>query len=463
MLYIPTASSYGEEFIVAIPASNQSLGVTSQLILGTPGKDASYSVETVAGGIQLGDVSFGNPAIVTLSSSEVMVLESDYSGREKGIRVRATGEENVFVLVATHHTGGFGNYLAYPCPSQDFDKGSYEYFAVSTASGTGRGQVVLVACRNDTKVQISPKEGIGIALPEDAQDPSSPLVNIDSGNSHTVFLNQMQTLLISAELGVDLTGTKITSNKPLTVVSGHECSNVPESFMSCEQLAVQVPPTLTWGTEFLLAPFAGRTSGQYYKVVSSRRDTTVVYKCGVSDALDTILSKPGESLLFMTTSFDYCYLYSSDPVLVVQLATGGFVNSGGDGLGDPVMAIVSPVQQHVSRASFLSLELEAVNFATHAISVTVTTEHFCSSDIFLDGLPLDCVWNEIQDLGGCVVGFGCTMTVANGSHTVSHNGEDGLLSVMAYGFNGSPESRGYAYTAGLNLKKPLIENNSGMH
>ena len=399
-------------------------------------------METAAGVTNTGVVQFDSPAIITFSTTDILVAGSEYAHREKGIHVRATGVEPIFVLVTTISLLGFGDYLAYPC--QNFEIDNYEYYAVSTTSTSSgfRSQVVLVACENDTEVTITPTETIN--LPRDAQDPDSSLIEILAGDSHTVTINQMQTFLI-ATTGADLTGTKIVSNKPLTVISGHECGNVPESTNFCEQLAVQVPPTSTWGSEFLLAPFTGRTSGQYYKVVASSNDTTVVYKCGTSSTLGTVLSDPGQSFLFRTESTQYCYLFTDKPVLVVQMATGGSV----DNLGDPVMANVPPIAQYVSSSSFITLT--SVTIETHGISVTVAREHFRSLDILFDGMPLNCVWNEIVNLDNCAVGYGCNMNVTAGSHTVSHSAEGGLLSVMVYGFDSTP-LQGYAYSAGINIQ-----------
>ena len=443
----PAASSYGKEFFIAVPSTFR-FGLTSQLIIGTFASNASYSVETAAGVIQTGIVHYSSPATTTFNTTDILVAGSEYAHRNKGMHVQATGLEPIFILVTNINILGFGDYLAYPC--QNFETDDYEYYAISTTSTSlgFRSQVVLVACEDDTEVTITPTETVN--LPRDAQDSDSSLIEILAGDYHTVTLNQMQTLLLST-MGADLTGTKIVSNKPLTVISGHECGNVPESLNFCEQLAVQVPPTSTWGSEFLLAPFTGRTSGQYYKVVASCNDTTVVYKCGTSNITGTILTNPGQSFLFRTELTDYCYLFTSKPVLVVQMATGGSV----DNLGDPVMAIVPPIPQYVSSASFLSLE--TVTFDTHSISVTVAKKHFRSLDILFDGMPLNCVWNEIVNLDDRVVGFGCNMNVTAGSHIVSHSAEGGLLSVMAYGFDSTP-LWGYAYTAGMNiqLRKPSV-------
>ena len=273
----PTASSYGKDFFIAIPSTFH-FRLAPQLIIGTFASNASYSVETTAGVIQTGSVSFSSPATVTFNTA-ILVDGVEYAHREKGIHVRATGMEPIFILVTTSNIAGFGDYLAYPC--QNFETDGYEYYAVSvTSTSSGfRSQVVLVACEDDTEIMITPTETVNLPMEAD-----STLISILAGDNHTVTINQTQTLLV-ATTGADLTGTKIVSNKPLTVISGHECGNVPESVKFCEQLAVQVPPTSTWGSEFLLAPFTGRTSGQYYKVVASSNGTTVICKCGTSSTL----------------------------------------------------------------------------------------------------------------------------------------------------------------------------------
>ena len=44
----------------------------------------------------------------------------------------------------------------------------------------------------------------------------------------------------------DTTGTKVISNKPLSVISGQ--------FSSKDVITTQVPPTITWGKTFILPP-----------------------------------------------------------------------------------------------------------------------------------------------------------------------------------------------------------------
>ena len=137
-----------------------------------------------------------------------------------------TGEGTISVLVQNLLDGSAGEYLAYPCMEAKLD--NYTYYAVSTTSlvGNSRGEILLVACHNDTNVTITPTQSV--VLPVNAQDPDSDNITVAAGSSHTLVLHSLQTLLIVVTGNIlDLSGTKIVSIKPLTVISGHECGNLP--------------------------------------------------------------------------------------------------------------------------------------------------------------------------------------------------------------------------------------------
>ncbi len=447
------ATSLGKDFYVAIPETF-GFSMKAEIMIGTTVDSASYSVESPAGEIAKGDVSYDTPAKVDIDI-DMTVKNSEYGNRKKAIHVRATGKKLIYVIVAVYQPAGFGSYLAYPTTT--LLGPIYKYYAVSSSTQlTVKSQVLLVSYL-DVKVTITPTKAI--SLPKDAQDPSSQLVDIGPGDSHILKLKPMQTLLISTT-EADLTGTLIKSNQPLTVLSGHACGNVPRPYGFCELLTVQIHPTFTWGYEFLLAPFAGRTGDQYYKVVSQNTDTTVLYKCGDDATLTIVLENPGDSYVIRSGDSEYCYLVTNKRLLTVQMATGGDTSTGGDGKGDPAIALVSPVQHHIGTTSFTTLKDD--QFSTHAISVTVKADLFRSLDILLDGTPVECEWKAIKNHDDCVAGYGCTQEVLHGSHTVSHNGDGGLLSVMVYGFNPSPE-RGYAYLAGMDVKRVFKADSTYAH
>ena len=138
----------------------------------------------------------------------------------------------------------------------------------------------IVASQDDTIVQFTlPEAGILQAETE------GRLTEVDG--VYTATLNQQETLLLRLrdrvaqefeEVGPqpDLTGALITSDKPVAVFSGHECSNYPSTVLACDHLEEQLFPTEAWGREFMLVPPKERSANApderiYWKVVSKSK------------------------------------------------------------------------------------------------------------------------------------------------------------------------------------------------
>ena len=148
----------------------------------------------------------------------------------------------------------------------------------------------------------------------------------------------------------DLTGTSIVSNKPLTVISGHECGNVPDNVQYCEHLTEQIPPTVNWGQQFLLTPYSGRPV-QYYKVMAAEDETTYNLTCGRDNTTTYYLQTSGSYYTHSTGSNIYCCISSDKPILVTQLGPGYKL---GD-TGDPVISIIPSIDQYSKKLSLFLL------------------------------------------------------------------------------------------------------------
>ena len=421
-----------------------------QLVVSAEGSSpVQFGVETSSGVVYTGTTTASSPVTVNLPTS-LQTNSASYTFRNKGVHVYTTGQGSVSVLAINFKTGTVGDYLAYPC--QDVGDAPYEYYIVSTGSlvSAAESEFLLVGCEDNTTITITPTQTVSI--PTDPQSSSSSLQSVASGSDHQITLNKMQTLLI-AKSSTDLTGSKIVSNKPLTVISGHECGNVPSTQTYCEHLAEHIPPTSTWGQEFLLVPFGGRNVGQYYKIVSSQSATTVVRRCNSVTSTQTLTSA-GSFFTFFTSSTTYCSVVANKPVLVSQLGIGG----GSDNIGDPIISILPSLDQYTNRYSFFSLN--TTDFNIHQISVSVLAQYYQPSSIRLDGQPISCSWNAIYNSGGTVVGYGCHRSVTGGTtHVVSHSNSDGKLAVVVYGWN-SGTQRGYGYLAGTRFNSGKITTNS---
>ena len=434
-----TATTYGSDFFIGFMQNlNGFTFGTLQLTIGTPSAiGVPFEVVNGVEVIDDGTVTTNNPVTVNVHS-DLQVFNGDFSNRHKGIHIRSTNGEPLYVVAENSLSFvNHGAFMAYPCFSLGEDVDEYMYGVVSVDDVTDAldSQVLLVGCEDDTVITITPSQSI--SLPMDSQMVSESVAVEPDALSHEIILHRMQTLLISSV--DDLTGTTIASNKPLTVISGHECANVPLSEAGCEPFAVQVPPIATWGTRFLLAPFVGRSGPHGFKAVSSS-DTSFVYTCNS----ESRFAPETRVLDFFTDS--YCFLQSSDPIFVTELSFGGTI----DDMGDPAIAMVSPIDQYVQTVDFVSLS--SSNFPSSYISVTVAAEHHDPDSVLLDGQAIQCNWEEITDNEDNIVGYGCSKTITsapNGptKHTVTHSAEGGLLSVLVYGFNSFP-NLGYSYLTG---------------
>ena len=421
-----------------------------EVVVGTRATSVQFKIETDDGVIYEGTSTSSLPTAVSINST-LQVANSEFTNRHKGIHIYSTGSESIYVLAKNFVTFvNLGAYLAYPCLRFETDS-SYEYVVVSADDPDDflHSQFLLVGCENNTEITIIPTQTINIPQdPQNSDSTTTHTVNLGT-TSHQFIIHTMQTLLISSV--EDLTGTKIISNKPLTLISGHECANIPSSRSSCEPLAIQVPPTFTWGTEFLLAPFAGRHGNQTFKAVTSENSTFFTTVCG------TTSSNTRANTVFQLDTNKYCYLESSKPVLLTQLSFGGSI----DGMGDPSIALISPVDQYIRETEFFSLPTS--EFSNNYISITVKTEHYNPDRILLDGAKINCEWQEIYNntITFDIVGYGCNTTVssdftAHTRHTVTHSDANGLISVLAYGFGAFP-IQGYAYLTGQELQVTSVE------
>ena len=371
--------------------------------------------------------------VVNLTNITKASESSNYDNRNRSIHVSSDQPIAVIALNWLYRT--FGEYLVLPC--HDYSINKYEYYAVTPRSAGWSSQVLLVGCENDTNIIIIPSEMV--SLPSDTQSSTDQLVNVSKGTPHHVVLHQGQTLYFGAPL-IDLTGTHIVSNKPLTVISGHQCGQVPLGVNYCKHMTQQIPPTITWGKQFLLVPFEYRQSGQYTKLVTSQDNTTITISCNGSTTNVVIINSKGENYTFFFNSSQYCHIQANKPIIVVLFATGGSLD---DNRGDPIMILVPPIEQYSCRYDFPVF----INIDFIGISITATPEDFAPNSILYNGLPLT-NWVAILNSSMDIVGYGTKIgTTSNTVHTVVHTG-NGTLSVLLYGFK---RRHGYGLLVGMML------------
>ena len=401
--------SSSSQFIFAF-GRNDAAGITSAtlrlFISSTEPNPVPVTVESLTGFTFTG-IATNNETLTVEIPNTFQVFSS--IERDKGLSVTAEGQSNIVVYGLNYFGTTSDAFLALPCDRLPVDQ--YEYYAISYSH---LSHMLIVACEDDTVVQMG----------------------LDS-----IELNRMETYLLESD--DDITGTMLVSNRPLVVYSGHRCANIPNGYSACDHLTEQVPPTAIWGANFISASFSGRSSGDLYRILASQSDTTATVNCSTFTQPSTYnLATPGSWQEFSTPDMSFCSITSNKPLLVMQFGLGNDF----DGIGDPFMMMITPVEQYSNNYIFDVLP----EFSTNYITIYVTPEDFRPQDIIVDGANLENAdWTAVYCSNIIICGYITYVTLTPGEHRLHHVDATAHVGVSAYGFN---SYNSYGYPGGLQLE-----------
>ena len=336
-----------------------------------------------------GILTLGRPVRWYGISGNLEVVSSSFGDRFKGIHL----ETNLPITLSVVDSYNYHTYLTLPC--HDYQISQYEYYTVSTGNNsyrnTAMSQALLVGCQNNTTVTITPS--VDLSLPNNTQEPDIDIV-VSKGISHTVLLHEGQTLYFGAP-DVDITGTHIVSDKPLTVITGHECGNRPDLTNYCYPVQLQVPPTVTWGTKYILPSITDTYFGDYpvyVKIITADRDTTITSVCNETVNTTHYDTQGSVNSFYYNNSFN-CYVEANKPILVTAFIRNDYGIS---------LTMVSPMEQYSNKIDFDIYDIGYVY--SHEVIVITTPVGFSSSAILYNGQPIT-NWTTVYDLSMNIVGY----------------------------------------------------------
>ena len=335
------------------------------------------------------------------------------SERDKGIRVTVANQSKIVVYGVNYRYHTSDGFLALPCRRLPVEY--YEYFGSSYAEtrSTYYNYFLFVACEDNTRVLVG---------------------------SDVIQLNSMETYFWQSR---SVTGERVISNKPLSVFVGNRCTLITSAqHRFCDHFTEQVPPTVTWGTKFLSASLAGRSSGDLYRILAAQASTTVTVRCNTFDSFVTYnLDQPGSWQEFTTPAMSYCSITSDKPLLLMQFTLG----YESDDVGDPFMMMITPVEQYGKKYVLNALQEFSANF----ITIYVTPRDYQPHKIFVDDANLEnSTWNTVYDSNNETCGYITYATLAPGDHHVYHANSLSRVGVSVYGFT---TGNSYGYPGGLQI------------
>ncbi|XP_035683576.1 IgGFc-binding protein-like [Branchiostoma floridae] len=246
-----------------------------------------------------------------------------------------------------------------------------------------------------------------------------------TGSVIRLVLNKFEAVQFQGQRS-DLTGTRVTSNKPVTLMSGVQCANVPVGIHSCDHLVEQIPPVDTWGKRFVTVPLAGRTGGDIFRIVAAR-DGTTVRVTGHTSRSQWLHSGEFWDLDDVPSSA-YQVIASSKPIMVLQYSKGFESDYT---TGDPFMMYIPPTEHFAADYTFATVDAAGSVYDSYINIIIKTTER---SGLLYDGraLPSSTSWVQIPGTDLSAAQLHITST---GTHKIKHNSAVVTFSVFYYGYS----------------------------
>lgn len=325
------------------------------------------------------------------------------------------------------------------------------YYSFPSISG-------IVACFDNTEVKFK----VGGNLTTMTANEVVP------GDSIVKILNKGDVLMISTRgKNSDLSGSLIESSKPVAVVSGNQCANIPIENMWCDYIAEMETPVSTWGYSYIAPKIIGRKFSPVLRIFAKENDT----KISVNGEEKYTISKAGglidegyiETRINKDSSAKAALIQSDKPISVTLYNSGVQEDGNPQPIGDPFQMVLSAAEQYQKEIIYLAPKTkEGWMFQENYFAITIKTKDSLPiPDNFKIGTRNNNVFDynslsslEILDTMVFKSKFDdsyfsyLTIKVPNAS--VFHFKSDNPFACYAYGFNSQD---GYGFPASLGLKK----------
>lgn len=432
MLALPASSgaaadSQGNDFWLAFIDNYQGTVQKTLFISGA---------EAASGTVEIPGIAFSQPFTVTPGAITSVPLpdNSDMTVGEgiepKGIHVTADHEVTVYGLTRQQFTTDA--YLGLPTDVLDT-----EYIPLGYGIGCCTySEFGIAATQNGTTVTITPKV--------DAQG------GHPAGTPYNVAMNQGDAYQLKSEVAqTDLSGSVITSDKPIAVFAGHECANIPDAnTFACDHVVEEMPPTSTWGTSFGTVPLKTRTGGDTFRILAAQDATQV----SINGAVVATLNR-GE--IHQQLIDGVSTITADKPVLVAQYSNGTTFDNA---TSDPFEMLISPLEQFLQGST---VSTPASGFRSNFINLVVPDVDI--GNVAVDGTAVPS--GQFTPIGS--TGFsGAQVDVGLGTHNLTGGQPFGAFvygfdSADSYGYPGGQSFAPIANVASLTLTPATQRNTVG--
>lgn len=246
-------------------------------------------------------------------------------------------------------------------------------------------------------------------------------------NSTTLDVNLSKGQTYQYQQSANLTGTHITSNKNIAVMSGNQCANIPGSgYYACDHIEEQMLPVNTWEKTFITVPLKTRLYGDTFRFVAAV-DGTQISKDG------TVIATLNAGQFYETIITSSSYITATQPIMALQYSNGTTYD---DVTSDPFMTLIPAINQFDTRHI-----INTPNGFTNYINIVVPTANIGS--IIMDGTAISS--SNFTPVSGNSAYSTAQLSITEGSHVLTSSVPFGLV---GYGF---ADADSYGYPSSLKL------------
>ncbi|MBU1220837.1 IgGFc-binding protein [Myxococcota bacterium] len=247
----------------------------------------------------------------------------------------------------------------------------------------------------------------------------------------------------------DLTGSYISTTKPVAVWGGHSCDFIPYDKWACDHLEEMMFPLETWGKNFYVGTTQqienGSIETNMIRILSGEDNVTVNFN--PASVHSSVTLHTGQYVEFLAPANSNFEINSTGPIMVGKFTVGQNMWTDDQGsMGDPAFGLVVPVEQFRSEYTFTTPPSMTINY----VNVTAVIPSDNTGTITLDGQVIPpSSFIPIGDTGWGVAKVNVTSTGTNGAHYITSDSEDTTFGIEVYGF---ASYTSYLYPGGLDLE-----------
>jgi len=490
-VYLLSNTAMGKEFWVAIPQNEvansgiQTRGV--EIVVTSPfTTDVTLEIPE-AGYIRTKKVEAFKQTTFSSEDNEVtygMEVTESETVTKKGIKLSA--DKPFFAWVINSKQYSADGYMAIPTAhlGKEYHHSSFydDYNNTQWDRNKRRGGgFIVVGTEPATSVTIN-LAGFALA--------GQTVMGKKPGDRITVTLNEGETYMVRGDGSTsgqfDLTGTKITANKPIGVISFHmrtKLPNILQQSLSMDNLCEMMAPVNTWGKSFNSVQFDRKQVGnrkglgdyfriinnqsqtkftcEFYSIVSYEKAGTRAFTINNANSfaeLDPISDIPNNNT---KTSIHGMATWTTDkPIQLLQYA---FSNTwDGDSKWGPVMMIVPPIEQYVR--NFVLSTPQKSGFQEHQLTLIAQGDPSDPESKLLRTIKVNGndLWRSypaiMQNRIPNTDFYWVRLNLTTGAHTIQSNTllTGYLIGFDSYSAYGYPAVHGFNQLTNMDTAAPVI-------